>query len=265
MTSAAAPFEEASGIGENFECNICFQKANEAVVTCCGHLFCWPCLYRWLHVHSYHKECPVCKGSIAEHSITPIYGRENALASARLQSALGSERIPPRPAARRIESARQQRERERERINPEQGQGGEIEQGATEIEEGEPRAPGAEPPASEQRGEDNNNIPQAGDGAETTASRFHDLEHHETNQAGEPTEHSQSSGYLQRRLAFRREQLRQALANSRHSAALNQITGGGGEGQQMLTPSAVLSQEWEHIINGSRLVVDPTQVMHLPT
>ncbi|KAG0620166.1 hypothetical protein M758_4G194700 [Ceratodon purpureus] len=265
--------EESSGIGENFECNICFQKANEAVVTCCGHLFCWPCLYRWLHVHSYHKECPVCKGAIAEYSITPIYGRENALASARMQGALGSERIPPRPAARRIESARQQREREererereireaeaRERTNLERVQVAEIEQAATEIEEeGEPRAPGAEAPTSEsipQRGED---APQ--EGAET-AARLQDIER-DVNQldreANDPTEHSQS-GYLQRRLAFRREQLRQALANSRYSAAINQNTGARGtERQQMLAATALLSQEWEHIINGSRLVVDPTQ------
>lgn len=264
----AAAIEETSGIGENFECNICFQKANEAVVTCCGHLFCWPCLYRWLHVHSYHKECPVCKGSIAEYSVTPIYGRENALASARLQSALGSERIPPRPPARRVESARQQQQREREeqqqRTSPEQGT--RIEHAAAEIEEeGEPRAPGAEAPASEAAGEDNN-IPQA----ETDASRLQDMEQHDMNPLGEATDHSQSSsGYLQRRLAFRREQLRQALANSRYSAALNQIPSVGAERQQMLAASALLSQEWEHIINGSRLVVDPTQVIfhaaHPPT
>ena len=268
LTAATTAVEESSGIGENFECNICFQKANEAVVTCCGHLFCWPCLYRWLHVHSYHKECPVCKGSIAEYSITPIYGRENALASARMQGALGSERIPPRPAARRIESARQLREREereREREHREAearestNQVTEIEQVATEIEdEGEPRAPGAEAPIPE-------TTLQSHDGAES-ASILQDIEsdgNQLNREAGESTEHSQS-GYLQRRLAFRREQLRQALANSRYNAAMNQIPEArGGDRQQMLAASALLSQEWEHIINGSRLVVDPTQVFNI--
>ena len=274
LTSAVTAIEESSGIGENFECNICFQKANEAVVTCCGHLFCWPCLYRWLHVHSYHKECPVCKGAIDEYNITPIYGREWALASARMQSALGSERIPPRPAARRIESARQQREREererereireaevRERSIQERV---EIEQAATEIEEeGEPQAPGAEAPTAEatpNRGED---TPQ--EGAET-AARLQDIMERDNQldrEVGDPTEPSQS-GYLQRRLAFRREQLRQALANSRYSAAINQNPGARGtERQQMLAATALLSQEWEHIINGNRLVVDPTQVTYL--
>ncbi|KAK9095613.1 hypothetical protein Scep_027082 [Stephania cephalantha] len=58
-----------------FDCNVCLEVAREPVVTSCGHLFCWPCLYQWLHLHSDHKECPVCKGEVIESTITPIYGR----------------------------------------------------------------------------------------------------------------------------------------------------------------------------------------------
>lgn len=29
-----------------FECNICLELARDPVVTLCGHLYCWPCLYR---------------------------------------------------------------------------------------------------------------------------------------------------------------------------------------------------------------------------
>ena len=29
-----------------FECNVCLELASEPVVTLCGHLYCWPCLYR---------------------------------------------------------------------------------------------------------------------------------------------------------------------------------------------------------------------------
>jgi E3 ubiquitin-protein ligase RNF5 len=73
------------------------------VVTPCGHLFCWPCLYQWLHGHSVHSECPVCKGEVLEVNVTPIYGRGG-----------GGERdassidVPPRPSANRSESLRQQ-------------------------------------------------------------------------------------------------------------------------------------------------------------
>jgi hypothetical protein len=30
-----------------YECNICLELAKEPVVTLCGHLYCWPCLYRY--------------------------------------------------------------------------------------------------------------------------------------------------------------------------------------------------------------------------
>ncbi|KAE8671664.1 hypothetical protein F3Y22_tig00111941pilonHSYRG00071 [Hibiscus syriacus] len=51
-----------SNDGSFFDCNICLDLARDPVVTCCGHLFCWSCLYRWLHMHSDANECPVCKG-----------------------------------------------------------------------------------------------------------------------------------------------------------------------------------------------------------
>lgn len=92
--------------GSFFDCNICLELAHDPVVTCCGHLFCWPCLYRWLHVHSDAKECPVCKGEVTMKNVTPIYGRGK---SARHVSEEDdwSARIPLRPQARRVESWRQ--------------------------------------------------------------------------------------------------------------------------------------------------------------
>lgn len=90
--------------GDFFDCNICLDLSRDPVVTCCGHLFCWPCLYRWLHLHSDAKECPVCKGEVTLKSVTPIYGRGNNIRGPEEDSAL---KIPPRPQARRVESLRQ--------------------------------------------------------------------------------------------------------------------------------------------------------------
>lgn len=148
--SIAIAEDTCLSIGENFECNICFQKADEAVVTCCGHLFCWPCLYRWLHVHSSHKECPVCKGAVDhECSITPIYGRENASARARMHCTLGAERIPPRPPARRVESARQSREREEREREREVRDREELQQNvASNVAQGQPNQGGTSPTES---------------------------------------------------------------------------------------------------------------------
>ncbi|XP_062179999.1 uncharacterized protein LOC133884561 [Phragmites australis] len=95
-----------------FECNICFEMAAEPVVTSCGHLFCWPCLYQWLHVHSSHKECPVCKGEVTEGNLTPIYGRGNSGSDTEKKVAedgnTSGPKIPPRPHGNRLESFRQQ-------------------------------------------------------------------------------------------------------------------------------------------------------------
>ena len=296
-TSASTVLEESSSIGENFECNICFQKANKAVVTCCGHLFCWPCLYRWLHVHLYHKECHVCKGSIAEYSITPIYGRENGLASARImQGTLGPERIPPGPAARRIESARQQKEREererereireakaaRERVNIQNLQLG-IGQAVSAIieEEGEPRIPSTDPPSSEtliqSRGDQgpggSGMLDQSGqllrvqDQLGTYESTHVQQARSRSGVDNDPIEYPQR-GYRQHRMALRREQLRLSLAQSRYNVSMNQMSAAAATGNDrrhamMPSTTAYLPQDWDHVVNVSRLAVNPSQVSFL--
>nr|XP_043609572.1 uncharacterized protein LOC122581409 isoform X2 [Erigeron canadensis]XP_043609574.1 uncharacterized protein LOC122581409 isoform X2 [Erigeron canadensis] len=93
--------------GGFFDCNICLDLATEPVVTCCGHLFCWPCLYRWLFVHSDAKECPNCKGEVTMKTITPIYCRGNATLVSKVVDSSSSVKIPSRPQANRIESWRQ--------------------------------------------------------------------------------------------------------------------------------------------------------------
>ncbi|KAG8086849.1 hypothetical protein GUJ93_ZPchr0010g9320 [Zizania palustris] len=90
------------GCNSGFDCHICLEPAKEPVVTPCGHLFCWPCLYQWLHEHSAHSECPVCKGEVLEINVTPIYGRGGD------EQVAPNSGIPPRPRAHRTESIRQQ-------------------------------------------------------------------------------------------------------------------------------------------------------------
>ncbi|XP_062200417.1 uncharacterized protein LOC133903081 [Phragmites australis] len=100
--STKEPDDKASRNAANFECNVCFDMAAEPVVTKCGHLFCWECLYQWLHVHSHHRECPVCKGQVVDDAIIPIYGRGGSAAS--------MDNAPPRPTGARVESSRQQQQ-----------------------------------------------------------------------------------------------------------------------------------------------------------
>ncbi|WVZ68311.1 hypothetical protein U9M48_017269 [Paspalum notatum var. saurae] len=101
--------EERGKTAATFECNICFEMASEPVVTSCGHLFCWPCLYQWMNVYSIHKECPVCKGEVTEANITPIYGRGNSDGEKAVEDGKPpGPAIPPRPHGNRLESFRQQ-------------------------------------------------------------------------------------------------------------------------------------------------------------
>jgi hypothetical protein len=82
-----------------FECRICFESVKEPVVTRCGHLFCWRCLYTWLEpglsIEEYdflgyrpvwrnitidrtRKVCPVCKKKCDVREVIPIYVKEES-------------------------------------------------------------------------------------------------------------------------------------------------------------------------------------------
>ena len=100
--NGAAKKDGSCDCNSSFECNICLDPAKEPVVTPCGHLFCWPCLYQWLHAHSTNSECPVCKGEVLEVNVTPIYGRGGE------EGDSTNPDLPPRPQANRRESLRQQ-------------------------------------------------------------------------------------------------------------------------------------------------------------
>ena len=96
-----------------YDCNICFDHADDPVVTTCGHLFCWQCLYLWLSSLSTDPICPLCKSTCSSEDIVPIYTRaeqrqqEEAAAMATTtstgwrsivqQSAVAARRRKPKP------------------------------------------------------------------------------------------------------------------------------------------------------------------------
>ncbi|VVB11345.1 unnamed protein product [Arabis nemorensis] len=88
-----------------FDCNICLDTAHDPVVTLCGHLFCWACIYRWLHVQlssvsidQHQKNCPVCKSNVTVTSLVPLYGRGMSSTFGSKKQDAGSTEIPRRPA-----------------------------------------------------------------------------------------------------------------------------------------------------------------------
>ncbi|XP_028783169.1 E3 ubiquitin-protein ligase RNF185-like [Neltuma alba] len=107
-TSRSPPSPSCSSNSNNdtgsFECNICFDLAQDPIITLCGHLFCWPCLYKWLHFHSQSRECPVCKALVEEKKLVPLYGRGKTSTDPRSKS-FPCDNIPHRPAGQRPETA----------------------------------------------------------------------------------------------------------------------------------------------------------------
>ncbi|XP_035908348.1 E3 ubiquitin-protein ligase RNF185-like isoform X2 [Anopheles stephensi] len=86
--------EEEKKDDSMFECNICLDTAKDAVVSMCGHLFCWPCIHQWMN--GYRNTCPVCKSSISKEKVIPLYGRGGSKEDPR-------KKVPPRPAGQRTE------------------------------------------------------------------------------------------------------------------------------------------------------------------
>jgi E3 ubiquitin-protein ligase RNF5 len=84
-----------------FICNVCLEvSTRDPVVTQCGHLYCWPCLYRWLNTN--HTTCPVCKAGVTRENVIPLFIR-GSVKDPRNNSPLPGEHedVPNRPSGHR--------------------------------------------------------------------------------------------------------------------------------------------------------------------
>ncbi|OIV91748.1 hypothetical protein TanjilG_26601 [Lupinus angustifolius] len=129
IPNAATETENYNGC---FDCNICLDFAYEPIVTLCGHLYCWPCIYQWLHVQSNslapdeHPQCPVCKADISHTTVVPLYGRGQASIQSHRdeKSSTCDIFVPPRPSAsvsRALLAASSQSAQQHPYRNPYQG------------------------------------------------------------------------------------------------------------------------------------------------
>lgn len=67
------------------------------MVTACGHLYCWTCLFKWLD--SGHSRCPICSASVERTEVTPLYVGHHVRGSHKAN-------VPTRPRSRSPSPAR---------------------------------------------------------------------------------------------------------------------------------------------------------------
>ena len=115
-----------AGTDARFSCNICLDSVQEPVVTQCGHLYCWPCLYRWLEPGMYPEEraslglglnpmgsgvifdngrrvCPVCKSACSVPTLVPIYVRSSSAQEPQASVPIGQQNEPTQQEQQRPE------------------------------------------------------------------------------------------------------------------------------------------------------------------
>ncbi|KAK2964715.1 putative E3 ubiquitin-protein ligase RNF5 [Blattamonas nauphoetae] len=82
---------------QSAECRICMGRLTQPVLTPCGHMFCWPCIFRWFNQS---QTCPMCFAPCSVTDVIPYYdGRTTDVEPG----------IPPRPSP--TQSPRQARNR----------------------------------------------------------------------------------------------------------------------------------------------------------
>ena len=89
--------EHAPPQNNPFECLICMDTAHNAVVTQCGHMYCWECLREWLQQQ---HTCPVCKSAVTPESVIPIYNSSDGETTDGPPRPSGHYTEPPPPPPR---------------------------------------------------------------------------------------------------------------------------------------------------------------------
>ncbi|EOA27225.1 hypothetical protein CARUB_v10023334mg [Capsella rubella] len=108
LIAKALNMEKTSSVpGGFFDCNICLEKAEDPILTCCGHLFCWGCFYQLPLIYLNIKECPVCDGEVTDAEVIPIYGNGDDCDGTKPKLEECGISLPRRPNAKRVESVRQ--------------------------------------------------------------------------------------------------------------------------------------------------------------
>jgi len=100
-TGGGSTDKDVSKEDSAFICNICLEITHkDPVVTQCGHLYCWSCLFRWLNTQ--HTTCPVCKAGVSKENVIPLFIRGSEQdPRTHIQSSDSS--VPNRPVGRRPE------------------------------------------------------------------------------------------------------------------------------------------------------------------
>ena len=126
--AAGAPSYQSADNESAFICNICLEiTTKDPVVTQCGHLYCWPCLYRWLNTQN-TPCCPVCKAGVSRDNVIPLFVRGGEGQDPRSKTpgggtssagggAAAEESVPSRPGGHRPEPQQQQNAAGMQNIN----------------------------------------------------------------------------------------------------------------------------------------------------
>ncbi|KAG5859018.1 C3HC4 type zinc finger protein [Encephalitozoon hellem] len=84
--------KESSHPSGDYTCSICYSRPEGPVITPCGHLFCWGCLYAWSQSTGGCKFCPTCRSRMEIEEVISVLA---------VDSKKESRGLPPRPANNR--------------------------------------------------------------------------------------------------------------------------------------------------------------------